>query len=226
VKLDKLAKQLRRDLAANPKKAAALGLMALVALYFWAPLVWRWFSPEGGKKSGAAATALILTDDPEEPAAAAKRRGGKFRWDKVRQLIADDKRMASAAYDAAWTDPFAGQAAPPAAAAAGTVPAAANGGQQAIAAADVEPQQAGLTLSGVMIGSKRTATINGETWLEGSRILASGEEGQPDAVEFRLVRITSRGVELERRGKRYILLCPRPELAKGDQIGQAGATKD
>jgi hypothetical protein len=102
------------------------------------------------------------------------------------------------------------------------VPVPGSGGQQTIASADVDPQQAGLTLSSVMIGSiRRTATINGETYLEGSQILVSGDAGQADAIEFRLVRITGRGVELERRGKRFVLLCSRPELAKGDEIGSA-----
>ena len=69
VKLDKLTKQLRRDIAANPKKAAALGLMVLVALYFWGPLVWSWFAPAAARESSKASNvALILTDDPAEPA--------------------------------------------------------------------------------------------------------------------------------------------------------------
>ena len=49
MKLDKLARQLRRDVAASPKKAVALGLMVLVALYFWAPMVWKWIAPDQGK---------------------------------------------------------------------------------------------------------------------------------------------------------------------------------
>ena len=93
MKLDKLAKRLGRDLAANPKKAAALGVMALVALYFRAPLVWGWFSQGERKGAGAGAAELILKDDPEEPAAQTKRRASKFRWEKVRQAIAQDGRM-------------------------------------------------------------------------------------------------------------------------------------
>ncbi len=216
MKLDKLAKQLRRDLAANPKKAAALGLMALVALYFWAPLVWRWISPQGGKKS-AQPLALILTDDPEQPSQSAKRRANLFRWEKVRQLIAQDARMASAAYERAWTDPFAPQAPPPASAA---TPAG-IGAAPTPASLDLDPQQAGIALSGVLVGGKRRiATINGETYGEGSTIKIA-KDGLFTAVEFRLTRITSQGVELERNGKTYSLLLIRPELAHGDQIKRA-----
>ncbi|MBW8884592.1 MAG: hypothetical protein JF612_07410, partial [Planctomycetia bacterium] len=92
VNLEKLAKQLRRDTAANPKKAAALGLMILVALYFWGPLAWKWFSASGSKRSAKTSLAsLILTDDPVEPSQQTKARGGaKFKWEKARQLIKQD----------------------------------------------------------------------------------------------------------------------------------------
>src|SRR6266576_3193818 len=108
VNLEKLAKQLRRDLAANPKKAAALGLMVLVALYFWGPLAWKWVAAGGNKRNSKVNMAsLILTDDPVEPSHQTKVRGGaKFRWEKARQLIRQDPHMVSATFDARWIDPF------------------------------------------------------------------------------------------------------------------------
>jgi len=220
VKLDKLAKQLRRDLAANPKKAAALGLMALVALYFWAPLAWRWISPQGGKKS-AQPLALILTDDPEQPSQSAKRRGSQFRWEKVRQLIAQDARMAAAALERSWTDPFAPQAPP-----ATTAAPAGIGASPTAAVSEFTPDQAGFVLSGVLVGGKRRmATINGETYGEGSTIKIA-KEGLFAAVEFRLARITHKGIELERNGKTYALLLAEPELAHGDQIKRAATPNE
>jgi len=223
VKLDKLAKQLRRDVAANPKKAIALGVMALVALYFWAPLVWRWVSPEGGKKSKALA-ALILTDDPEEPSHAAKRRAaGKFRWEKVRPLIAQDARMSPARFDLQWTDPFAATFWP-AGDASATNPAAQAKPEAAVL--DFNPHEAGVVLSSVMIGNKRrTATINGRSYQVGESIKLA-KEGTLGAVEYRLTRITVRGVELEHRGKKHILLLAPAELAEGDFIGHASPRQD
>jgi len=223
VKLDKLAKQLRRDIAANPKKAIVLGLMGLVALYFWAPLVWRWISPEGGKKSKAA-TALILTDDPEEPSQAAQRRAaGKFRWEKVRQLIAGDVRMGPAKFELQWTDPFAATTKPPSDAAINSP--AADVKSQA-AALDLDPHEAGVVLSSVMIaGNRRTATINGRNYRVGETIKLA-KEGTLGAVDYRLTRITGRGVELEHRGKKYILLLAPAELAEGDFIGQVNSRQD
>ena len=40
--LERFAKRLRREVIANPKKAAILGIMLLVAIYFWTPLVMGW----------------------------------------------------------------------------------------------------------------------------------------------------------------------------------------
>jgi hypothetical protein len=185
--------------------------------------VWRWVSPEGAKKT-AQASALILTDDPEEPAVAAKRRAGKFRWEKVRDLAAKDSLMASAAFDGQWTDPFAGHAQPPTTTTTTTTPAA--GAQRAVAAADFDPTQAGLVLSGVMIvGKRRTATINGDTYQEGS-VIELGSEGTLGAVELRLVKIASQGVVLQRGDKTYSLRFAKPSLARGDAIQRTGTKRE
>src|SRR5437660_3518976 len=89
VSLNKVTSQLRRDLAANPKKAAALALMVAVALYFWGPLAWKFIKASGAKQNSKANMAsLILTDDPIEPSQQTK--GGlriRFRWERARQLI-------------------------------------------------------------------------------------------------------------------------------------------
>src|SRR5262249_44855950 len=150
----------------NPKKAAALGLMILVAIYFWGPLAWKWCSATGSKRSAKANLAsLILTDDPVGPSQQTKARGGaKFKWEKARQLIKQDPRMISANFEVAWIDPFGLSAGgigpenakniPPeeAAKAAAAAAAAAN--------ATLDAGDLGLKLGGVLIGSKsRVATI-------------------------------------------------------------------
>ena len=80
MKLDKLVKQIGRDAAANPKKAALLGVMAVLALYFWAPLLVGWFSPSKRKTTPSGNLNLVLTDDPVEATNKTKEsRGGNFR---------------------------------------------------------------------------------------------------------------------------------------------------
>jgi hypothetical protein len=219
VKLDKLAKQAQRDLMANPKKAAILGLMLLVAAYFWGPLLWNWAAPPGKKGAKDGQTALILEDELETAAPQSKSGSVKpFRWEKVRQLIRSDRLMNPAAFETQWPNPFApppGGA--PSGAALGGSPAGASPEKPPV---ELTPQAVGLKLASVAIGPKRrTATISGETYREGEMIAAEGAENLAStSAEFRLVRIEPHGVELEREGKTWWLEFEKPRLAKGDEI--------
>jgi hypothetical protein len=53
----KLSKQLQRELKANPQKAGALGLLCLVAAYFWGPLIFK----SDAKNPASAAVAPTAT---------------------------------------------------------------------------------------------------------------------------------------------------------------------
>jgi hypothetical protein len=227
VKLDKLAKQLRRDLTANPKKAAILGLMLLVAAYFWGPLVWKWTGGGASKKgTKAAQTALILVDDPAEPTAQAKAAKGKtFRWEAVRQLIQGDTRMTTAAFDAAWNNPFvAAETEQHQPSLLADVPSPEAAAEKA--PIEIDPAKAGLTLASVAIGPRRrTATISGDTYREGDLVpvAAAGTKGKD--MDFKLVRIERQGVELARNGKSWWLTFDEAQLAHGDEILRASGSK-
>ena len=220
VNLEKLAKQLRRDVAANPKKAAALGLMVVVALYFWGPLVWKSLSTSGSKRNTKAnMAALILTDDPAEPTQHSKgRSGGKFRWEKIRQLIRQDERMVSATYDVAWIDPFgkpAGSDEPEQVAEAPTEDAAAI----AKALAALEPKDLGIVLGGVVVGPRlRLATINGEVCHEGDVFSVPDKLNKSVSHDFRVVKIDRQGVQLESSGRIFTLELNQPKLGHGDEM--------
>jgi hypothetical protein len=221
VNLDKLAKQLRRDMAANPKKAAALGLMVLVALYFWGPLAWKFVSASSSKRTQKMSTAsLILTDDPAEPTQQTRQRGGaKFRWEKVRQLIKQDPQMVSAAFDPIWIEPFGKPTA--SAAAAESVPESPMTEAAAVAAAviAVDPSEIGIVLGGVMIGPRnRVATINGKACHEGDVIEVADKNDKSLSHEFRVVKIRRHGVELDFSGRMLTLELKRPTLSHGDEI--------
>jgi hypothetical protein len=222
VNLEKLTKQLRRDMAANPKKAAALGLMVLVALYFWGPLVWKAFSDSGSKRNNKAnMTALILTDDPDESAHQSKGpSGGKFRWEKIRQLIRQDERMASATFDVSWIDPFGKPAAKVEPEAVVETPLVETEASAVAAAlAKIEPSDLGITLGGVMVGPRsRLATINGETCREGDVIAVADKVEKSASHEFRVLKITRQGVQLESSGRIFTLELRQPKLGQGDEI--------
>jgi len=228
VNLDKLAKQLRRDVAANPKKAAALGLMLVVALYCWGPLVWSWMSSNQGKKTDQAQLAnLILTDDPLEPADKAKNRSkARFRWEKVRPLLAQDPRMVSATFEDVWIDPFG----KPVIATDQSGEPGAPGGTTMVAtseAALTTPAEMGLTLSSVAIGPRRrAATISGERYYVGDEITSTNKDSGLPTAKFRVAKITSQGVELERNGKTFMLRLERSRLASGDQIERKPLEQD
>jgi hypothetical protein len=218
VTLDKLSKQLRRDMAANPKKAAALGLMVLVALYFWGPLVWRWVAASGNKRSDKTEmAALILTDDPAEPTQQTKARGGaKFRWEKVRQLIQEDRHMRSAAFDPTWTDPF-GRGAKISLTETQTPPPA-ESATAAAASIAKEPEEFEIVLNGIFIGAKtRVATINGEPCYVGEMV-ALGDKDDTTTQRARVKRIERQAVVLEMNGRAFRIELNAAKLARGDEI--------
>jgi hypothetical protein len=215
--MDKLVKQLRRDLATNPKKAAALGLMLLVALYFWGPLAWKWFSASGNKRSGKVNLAsLILTDDPAEPSQQSKARGGaKFKWEKARQLIRQDPRMVSAVFDPSWHDPFGKPISP----VQDSVVEAAQTEAATSAAAIAEAKNLGIVLESVIISLRsRVATINGEACHEGDVITVKDKQHKGTTYRFRVVRIRRQGVDLEVGGRTFTLELMQPRLSSGDEI--------
>jgi hypothetical protein len=216
VKLDKLTRRLSRDLAANPKKAGILGVMVLVALYFWFPMIAGWFKSQGTNQV-AAATDVILTDDPIAPEEMTARPKESLRWEKVRQWLEADRLTTSAAIDPSWRDPFAPTlketkpeepttSIPPAEAAA-----------LAAQAEEIDPESAGVKIASVMIGRRKSAVvIDGDVYRENDVVSVTSKEGT--TLDFRLTSIQRELVEFERNGKRYKIALSRPRLAKGDVI--------
>jgi hypothetical protein len=219
VNLDKLASQLRRDLAANPKKAAALGLMVVVALYCWGPLVWGFVQSAQKQQAGQAEMAkLILTDDPLQPADKSPGRAkAKFHWERVRPTMSQDPYMASATFDAVWADPFgipAGSTEEASEAPLGVTSSIASS-----APLDFDPAEAGLVLTSVAIGAKRRgATISGERYYVGDSVPIASKDGTAPLAVMRVTNITPEGVELQGQGKTFTLRLVRPRLASGDAI--------
>jgi hypothetical protein len=217
VKLDKLAKQLRRDLTASPKKAAALGLMLLVAAYFWLPMIWGWLGPKQTKQPVAAGSVILEDEQPTNNSLKSKA-GRTFRWEQVRHRMLADPLMASAEYDVAWPDPFRSDSVAAAAQAASAAPAGET------LAGVVDPAGLGLVLTSAVVGPKRrTAIISGRTYCEGETVKpavsASESAGASVApLEFRLEKIGPWEVELTALGQRYTLQLARAQLTGGDEL--------
>jgi hypothetical protein len=242
VKNSKLAKQLKKELTRNPKKTIALGLVTVVALWFWAPLAWKWMGndPKKAKRKAAVAAAQAAaaetptnaTEGTPKPAPAPK-----FVWDKLLEHMARDERMATAVLPAKARDPFATTeleeqlvVAQPAytvgPAAARTVP-----------LADPEPQALGLVLEGTMLSPRmQRATISGKTYRPGGIVkavatsapsdVASAEESaasQRRLITFQLELIEAHRVVLTRNGKQYPLVLKREALIEDEQLSLDGS---
>lgn len=217
VKLDKLVKTLRRDLAANPMKAGVLGVLLLGGLYFWGPLIWKWV---GKKGTPAAAAAAPAQEHASEQSAAVptvteevKLQESPLEWQEIKKQREADSLTRSADYQSQWDQIFQVAAVTSVA----QLPEEMESSNQE----QLDPKDLGLVLQGVFIGSRsKKAIINGTVYCERDSIPVdlpadeSGSDNTQQEVEFRLVRVFRRMVELERAGKTWQLQLATPESLK------------
>jgi len=204
VSLEKTIRRLRREATANPKKAAVLGLMLLVALYFWAPLVWGWVgkpakttaskAPDPNASlvpqfsAAMAAAGPAKTVQPEAP---------QHPWHVVAEWIDGDPHMQPASLAATARDPFR-RAEPQV-----EKKAALNSDP---VKTPVTAEAVGLVLSGTIIGPiRRVAVISGKTYREGATIEVNNK-GQK--VKLKLLEITPQQTVLQYEDARWVLKLP------------------
>jgi hypothetical protein len=208
--LQKLQKRALRELKASPQKAAMLALLAVVAAWFWAPLVFKSRSNAAPTPVAAAPTAVPsaspapIASTPGNPSTAPKPR---HPWQEVAARIERDPHMQPATLTvlAKERNPFA----PLAAIAAIEMPASAldakkqAGEDSEEEAVPARPDDLGLVLSSTLVGRKRRAAlISGRTYELGSKISVEGEA-------FRLVEVEPSRIVLERDGQQYTLSIKR-----------------
>lgn len=169
---DKLASTFKRELLRNKKKSAILAVMCLVALYFWAPLVWGWLAPEGDEAALGEVVAIeevapsAVSTVVEAPSRAARRR--ETPWQDLLKAIEEDERMTSATLSAVTRSPFlpaAGEAPDPGAESAPQQP------ETVASLAGLADLAGGLELTGIVYGPRlRIATIDGVEYRENDQI--------------------------------------------------------
>jgi hypothetical protein len=222
VKLDKLLKRLKRDATASPQKAGALALMVIVALYFWAPLVMKGFKGKAKLGKGTAATQIILGDDPILVKAAVHPANNSAHWDRVREVLAQDRLMQAAVHQVNWQNPFQPlehedakatpknrleEPNPGANPLLPTKPAVEN---------DVAKQLlSGVTLSSVMVGKKASAIIRGKRYRVGD-VLLFGDDNSAPKIEFRITAIDEEGIDLRYDGQPFRIERTKPTLTTGE----------
>lgn len=209
--LSKVSKQLRREAAANPRKAAVLGLLAAVALWFWAPLVVGWMAPDCGQTE-TVATALATDVVPALPAKTPanpgttpkKAESPRYPWQQLVEWINNDLRTLTANFSLENRDPFVtpeSQFVDP-----DPDPMPEPDSQPEKVPPDVTPESLGLVLSSTIIGPRgRVARINGKSYGPGQTVKVSND-GQE--IEFTLAEVHPRRVVLSREGKRFELKIP------------------
>ena len=222
--LAKLARQLKRDLVKNPKKAVILVLLLLVAAYFWAPLIGNGlFAGSSGSSAKTAenppAQAPPSTGTADAPAPKAE---PKFRWDQLVAWMEQDRRMTSAKPTDVPRNPF--HRSQPELTLSEQVfgalrwLAVAVQEQEQVTRAEPEmtPEVLGLVLGSTLISPRsRTARIDGTSYSENSTVVAKKDDS---VYEFQVCKIEPDGVVLRRHGKDYRLELARAKLAKGDRI--------
>lgn len=222
VSSNKLVKQLRREISAHPKKAAALGLLALVALWFWAPLVWGWI----GSQDTETATEVEPVADglPAQPPGPIsnlqptpkkeeKTESPRHPWQKLVKWMEDDWRTSAANVVSSRRDPF--RTPKPEVAESQPKDETPEPDQQ-----EVTPESLGLVLSGTAVGPRRrVAQIGGKTFRIGTTISVT-KDGQQ--YQFTLVEVHSDRVVLERNAKRFELKIP--TTGSSDRIELYGST--
>lgn len=215
MKLDKLGRQLKRELVANPKKAAVLAILLLVGVYFWGPLISSRFAkkatPVPMLASSATATAISTGT-----AASTASTGASANWRQIKAWREQDPLAKAAVMDAHWVNPF-GSAAPIKVAAAALPP--------VVDETEVSIAHAGLVLNSVIMGPRgRAAIINGESFHEQQEVPVDGKSGS--RLNFRLIHIRRNSVELERNGKVQTLSFAPPDLSKLSRAGTPPAEAD
>ncbi len=117
VNLAKTVKKLRREAVANPKKAALLGLVTILALYYWAPLLKGWIAADTTTvettTSPAAVATVAVQPSTAAPVAAttatAKPVAPRLSWQQITERMSKDPRTMIAPALTQTRDPFEAQ---------------------------------------------------------------------------------------------------------------------
>ncbi|MBS0209928.1 MAG: hypothetical protein JSS27_13350 [Planctomycetes bacterium] len=215
--LSRYANQLQRELKANQKKAAMLGLLGLVAVWFWLPLLMP-------KSTAAAAPAPSPVAAGTAPAPASPinhdNKAPTWRWQDLDQWMTADLETKPFV----WTEdqgrnPFALVKLPPSETEIAEAQAKAAQQEQAVqqSRSVCTPQESGLELSSTMIARVRKATINGKTYQLGDEVPVSR------AIVFTLVGVEVGHVVLAREGSEFPLKIRRNTMTSNQPTGKQTA---
>lgn len=210
--ISKLTKRLRREAKTNPKKAAILGLLLLVAVYYWLPLLKGMVAKAEVAPKKATETISAKKVEAEPLKAMSEMRGKKeteatatFEWESLAGGLDRDPTARPCEMLLSRRSPF-GSLTPEIAE---VEPEVTTEPVQIT----VTPESLGMAVSGtVIVPGRRVALINGRAYREG-RNVPSTRGGQ--TIEFKLAEVHDRQIVLERQGERFELAIPqRPSVSQ------------
>jgi len=185
--------RLKKDFKKSPGKAIALGLLCLVAVWFWVPLIF------GG---GSAPTLKPATKPSAKTTATESTTAVKSKdtfvappWRSMTAWIAADSRYRP--QDATWRerDPFTKLVE--------AKPVVAKATPKVAEVDDVSPTAARIALGSTLVGNTRkVALINGKSYHVGDTIRGDFNK---NTVKFTLTKIEPKQVTLSRQGHDYVL---------------------
>ena len=205
--LSRISRQLRREVTTHPKKAAILGLLCLVALWFWAPLVWGWID-EDDPATGSAVAPPAANSAPAPssgtPAASnatlKKPESPQWPWHQLVQWMDNDLRTSA-------TNPVLGRRDPFLIPRTETVKVEPEDQPEQTPPA-ATPEALGMVLSSTIIGPhRRVAQINGKSYRQGEAVKLV-KDGQQ--IEFTLAAVYPRRIVLKRKREQFELTIPVP----------------
>lgn len=202
MELSKWIKRLRREATANPKKAAILGLLLAVALYFWAPLLRSWVGENGPAERGVAVTPPSSSDSsiplnvPETTTSKPAQEAAVYTWEEWDKWITQDPRTKAVKDLPVHRDPFQ--------------PIRKVVQEKAPTTKHIEPTRIAITpasfsmqLSSTVVGpSPRLAVINGKVYREGE-VISLSKDGRK--ATFTLAEVRARQVVLSSPDGRFEL---------------------
>lgn len=188
INVNKLTNQLTREFKKNPGKAAALGGLLLVAVWFWYPLVKKW---TGGSDAVAKPQVVAPVAEHSSVAVAAETTPvassvGPQDWRAITQTIDEDSWMKPGTLKSDSFDPFYPEQE------INTMLTSIDQPEKP-EPIDLLPTAAGLVVTSVIIGnSDPIARINNQNYHLGDLISGTSEN-----VRYRLVGVRSWGVLLQ-----------------------------
>jgi len=221
--VNKLMRQIRREAARSPQKAVVLGLLAVVALWFWAPLVLGWVQGEGAKKPKAAVEGDKLAGmeyaaplvppaggpNPRDRESATEDAATLGDWQEMIAWIESDPKSDPAGAAAPARDPFVSIEFPPVHDSLSEHEEEQKDEKEEVARREVKPAEIGLVLSSTLVGpGGGLALISGKKYRLGEKVVVTH---QSRTIQFTLAEVHPRRAVLQRDEKSYSLTIPRPD---------------